>query len=229
MSIHITALTDPDYGRSSHRLAWLASDAMGIPVGSAFLRLFTMAGQEHLAELELHVHPAERRRHIGSRLLDAAVAGARDDGRRHLFTQTEAGSPGDLFLPSRGFRKVLTLVYTRLPLAQADLAALTTTVDRPHPGYRLASWDGTVPDALAETFTAARRAMDDMPSGDSDYGTVPWDIDRVRETILWCREHHPELDGLLTDTADNNLPMRNINDALGYAPTHTSIQYQRDL
>lgn len=128
---------------------------------------------------------------------------------------------------------------------------------------------------------------------DSGYGTVPWDIDRVRaaaqaverrgdllhsvvaiaesdgsvagftelvvpgdgtgdgqhystgvlpghrgrglglwmkaETILWCREHHPGLNGLLTDTADNNLPMRNINDALGYAPTHSSIQYQLDL
>lgn len=293
MSIDITPLKDPDQDLSSHRLAWLASDATGIPVGSAFLRLFTRGGQEHLADLELHVHPAERRKHVGSRLLEAAVAGAQADGRRCLIARTEAGLPGDLFLSARGFRGVLTLIHTRLPLAQVDLAALTELIDRPHPGYRLVSWDGMVPDALAETFTAVRRAMDDMPVGDTDYGTVTWDIDRVRaaaqavekrgdllhtvvaiddsdgsivgftelvvpgdgtgdgqhystgvlpehrgrglgrwmkaESIRRARERHPALDGLLTDTADTNPYMRGINDALGYAPTHTALQYQLDL
>jgi hypothetical protein len=59
--VRITPLTDPRRGASSHRLAWLAVAADGVPVGSAFLRLFTGAGQDQLAELELHVHPAERR------------------------------------------------------------------------------------------------------------------------------------------------------------------------
>jgi GNAT superfamily N-acetyltransferase len=293
LSIRITPLTDPDHDLSGHRLAWLASDATGIPLGSAFLRLFTRAGQEHLAELDLHVHPAERRKHVGSRLLEAAVAGARDDGRRCVIAQAGAGSPGDLFLSARGFREVLTLIYARLPLAQADLGALSELIDRPHPGYRLASWDGAVPDALAETFTAARRAMDDMPMGDTDYGTVAWDIDQVRaaaravekrgdllhtvvavddsdgsiagftelvvpgdgtgdgrhystgvlpehrgrglgrwmkaESIRWARERHPALEGLLTDTVDDNPYMRGINDALGYVPTHRALEYQLDL
>ena len=293
MSIRITPLTDTDHDLSGHRLAWLASEATGIPLGSAFLRLFTRPGQEHLAELDLHVHPAERRRHVGSRLLEAAVAGARDDGRRCVIAQAGAGSPGDLFLSARGWREVLTLIYARLPLAQADLGALAELIDRPHPGYRLASWDGAVPDALAETFTAARRAMDDMPMGDTDYGTVAWDIDQVRaaaravekrgdllhtvvavddsdgsiagftelvvpgdgtgdgrhystgvlpehrgrglgrwmkaESIRRARERHPALEGLLTDTVDDNPYMRGINDALGYVPTHTALEYQLDL
>jgi hypothetical protein len=59
MSVRITALTDPAGDPSSYRLAWLASDTDGIPVGSAFLRLFTRTGQEHLAELDLRVHPAD--------------------------------------------------------------------------------------------------------------------------------------------------------------------------
>jgi GNAT superfamily N-acetyltransferase len=42
------------------------------------------------------------------------------------------------------------------------------------------SWDGAVADEPAETFAASRRAMDDMPMGDADYGTVVWDVDRVR-------------------------------------------------
>ncbi|MEV7794132.1 GNAT family N-acetyltransferase [Streptomyces sp. NPDC087512] len=180
MSLRITPLTDPAHGPHSRRLAWLAADADSIPVGTAFLRLFTDPGQEHLAELTLHVHPGERRKCVGSRLLDAAVVTARDNARRCVVAQAEAGSPGDHFLAARGFRKVLTLRFTRLPLAEVDTAALSEIVDRPHPGYRLLSWRGTVPDGLAETFAASRRAMDDMPMDDTDHGTVTWDVDRVK-------------------------------------------------
>ncbi|MCO5998812.1 GNAT family N-acetyltransferase [Actinoallomurus rhizosphaericola] len=180
MPVRITALIDPDTDPSHRRLAWLASDADDAPVGSAFLRLFTAAGQDHLAELQLNVHPAERRRHTGSRLLDAVVAAAREDGRRCVITQATAGSPGERFLSARGFRKVLTLTYTRLPLSDADIATLVKIIEQPHPGYRLASWDGAVPDELAETFVVSRHAMDDMPMGSIDFGTVTWDLERVR-------------------------------------------------
>jgi GNAT superfamily N-acetyltransferase len=293
LSIRITPLIDPDGGTSTRRLAWLASDTNGIPVGSAFLRLFTRTGQDHLAELDLCVHPAERRNRTGSRLLEAAVAAARQDGRRCVIAQAEAGSPGDRFLPARGFRRVLTLIFTRLTLAEADITALTEITEQSHPGYRLSSWEGTVPDGLAETFVASRHAMDDMPMGSTDFGTVTWDLKRVRAaaaaiekrgdllhtvvaidesdgsiagftelvvpgdgkgdgqhygtgvlpghrghglgrwmkaaSIRQARERHPDLGGLLTDTADNNPYMRHINDALGYAPTHTTFEYQLDL
>ncbi len=192
MSIHITPLTCPGRVLSGHRLAWLASDADGIPVGSAFLRVFTDAGREHLAELTLAVHPAERRRRIGSRLLDAALAAAREDGRRHVVAQAEAGSPGGRFLPARGFRKALTLTYARLALDTVDATALVGIVGRPHPGYRLTSWHGTVPDHLAGTFAASRRAMDDMPMDDAGHDagrtTVTWDVDRVREAARAVQE-----------------------------------------
>ncbi|MEW2619035.1 GNAT family N-acetyltransferase [Streptomyces sp. NPDC048106] len=181
MSVRVTALTDPEADSSGRRLAWLASGADGVPVGSAFLRLFARTGQDHLAELELHVHPAERRRRTGSLLLRAAVAAARADGRRSMITQAEAGSPGEEFLAARDFRKVLTLTYTRLPLADADTEALTGIIERPHPGYRLASWEGTVPDELAETFVLSRHAMDDTPMGSTDIGTITWDLERVRD------------------------------------------------
>ncbi|MCE7003739.1 GNAT family N-acetyltransferase [Kibdelosporangium philippinense] len=175
--MHITPLTDPNHGLASYRLAWLASDTAGVPVGSAFLRMFTAAGQNHLAELSLTVHPASRRNGIGARLLHAAVAAAREDGRRSVVTQAQADSPGDHFLLAQGLRRVLTLTYARLRLADADVAKIT---EQPHPGYRLMSWNGTVPDELADTFAASRRAMDDMPMDETDYGTVTWDVARVR-------------------------------------------------
>ncbi|MFH8516308.1 GNAT family N-acetyltransferase [Streptomyces gelaticus] len=293
MSLRITALADPDRSGGSHRLAWLASDHAGSPLGSAFLRVFTREGQDHLAELELHVHPAERRKGVGSRLFGAAVAAAREEGRRSVIAQVEADSPGDGFLRAKGLRKVLTLTYVRLSLAKADTGALRRAVGQPHPGYRLISWEGTVPDELAPAFAASRRAMDDMPMDDTDFGTVAWDVDRVRSaaaavaargdllhtvaaidesdativgftelvvpgdgkgdaqhygtgvlpehrghglgrwmkarSVLRARESHPDLEGLLTDTADSNTHMRRINDELGYEPTHKSVEYQLDL
>jgi GNAT superfamily N-acetyltransferase len=293
VTFRITALIDPDVSAAGRRLAWLASDGDGVPVGSAFLRLFTGAGQEHLAELDLQVHPAQRRKHVGSGLLDAAVAAARQDRRRSVIAQAEAQSPGDKFATRHGFRRVLALIYSRLGLADADVPALTAIVDQAHPGYHLISWDGTAPDELAETFAASRRAMDDMPMDSTDFGTVTWDVARVRAAaaaierrgdflhtvaavgdvdttiagfselvvpgdtagdaqhygtgvlpehrghglgrwmkaaaILRARERYPDLGGLLTDTADSNAPMRRINDALGYVPTHTTYEYQLDL
>ncbi|WP_406491240.1 GNAT family N-acetyltransferase [Streptomyces sp. NBC_01604] len=293
MTLRITPLADPEVRASSRRLAWLASGADEVPLGSAFLRLFTREGQQHLAELEIAVHGAERRRGVGTRLLDAAVAAAREEQRRSVLAQAEQGSAADSFLAARGFRRVLGLTFTRLPLADADLAGLEKLVRLPCPGYRLTEWDGTVPDELARSYADSRRAMDDMPMEDTDYGTVVWDVERVvaaaeavaqrgellhtvaavdasdgsvvgfselvvpgdgrgdgrhygtavlpehrghglarwmkATSILRARARHPELAGLCTDTADGNAPMRAVNDALGYVPTHRAVEYQLDL
>jgi GNAT superfamily N-acetyltransferase len=180
VSIRITPLTDSDRTHASRCFAWLASHLDGTPTGSAFLRLFDRPGETHRAELDLVVHPAERRRGAGTLLLSAAAGAAREEGRRNVFAQAEADSPGDLFLRARGFRRVLTLTYARLPIAQINPDELVEIVERPHPGYRLASWDGVVPDELATTFAASRRAMDDMPMDDTDYGVQTWDVERVR-------------------------------------------------
>ncbi|MES5820134.1 GNAT family N-acetyltransferase [Streptomyces sp. RG80] len=176
MTLRIVPLTDPEPGASSRRLAWLASTNDGAPAGSAFLRLFTKAGQDHLAELEIAVHPAERRRGVGTLLLDAAVTAARSEGRRSVIAQAEQGSPADRFLAARGFRPVLSLTYARLALADADVTALA---EQPCPGYELTEWDGTVPAELAQSYADSRRAMDDMPMEGTDYGTVVWDVPRV--------------------------------------------------
>ncbi|MFD8199523.1 GNAT family N-acetyltransferase [Streptomyces sp. NPDC003470] len=182
MSLRVTALADPERTSSGHRLAWLAARDDGEPLGSAFLRVFTREGQEHLAELQVNVHSAERRRRVGSRLLEAAVAAAREAGRRSVLAQADAGTPGDHFLAAHGFRRVLALTYARLPLQGWDsdrAGVIDAAARRPHPGYRLVSWRGTVPGELAESFAASRRAMDDMPMDDTDYGVVAWDVERV--------------------------------------------------
>ena len=320
----LTALRDPQPGPSSYRLAWVAADDDGHPVGTAYLRVFTAGGAEHRTEAEMVVHPAERRRGAGTALLAEAVQAARELGRRALVAgPVEAGSPGEAFLTARGLRPVLGLTYARLDLAGADVTV------PPAPGYRLVVWEGTVADELAETFAASRRAMDDMPMDEADVGAETWDVARVRaiaaaverrgdtlctvaavaevagtiagftelvvpatattgpqpakadalhaeagaqhpdaglhpgadaqhaetgvdaqhygtgvlpehrgrglarwmkaEAIRHTRAAHPQVRGLLTDTADSNAAMRKVNDALGYAPTHRSVLFQLDL
>ncbi|GGX59335.1 GNAT family N-acetyltransferase [Streptomyces fructofermentans] len=205
MPQRITALTDPEPGASSRRLAWLASDDEGVPLGSAFLRLFTRTGQEHLAELELAVHLSERRQGVGTRLLEAAAAAARAQGRRSVLAQAEDGSPADLFLAARGFRRVLALTYARLSLDEADLERIDGIVARPHGDYRLVEWDGTVPDRLAAGFAASRRAMDDMPMDGTDYGTVVWDVDRVVAAAAAVAERGELLHTVAVSTADGTI------------------------
>ena len=287
----ITAWREPHQGPSSHRLAWVATSDENYPVATAYLRVFTAAGAEHRTEAEITVHPAERRRGAGTALLSEAVAAARALGRRTLVAgPVEAGSAGESFLTARGLRPVLALTCARLALADADGTAALT---EPHPGYRLISWEGTVPDDLAATFAASRRAMDDMPMDEADVGAESWDVDRVRaiaaavaargdtlctvaavaepdgaivgftelvvtgpgrtdaqhygtgvlpghrgrglarwmkaEAIRHTRLRHPDVPGLLTDTADSNVAMRKVNDALGYAATHRSVLFQLDL
>ncbi|WP_244905318.1 GNAT family N-acetyltransferase [Streptomyces agglomeratus] len=171
-------LTQPALG--SHRLIWLATGADGGPVGIAGLRVFTSPGQEHLSELELHVDPAHRRLGIGSLLLAEVVAACHAENRRSLIAAAAADSPGEAFSERRGFSRALTLDHLLLRLDELPDADQPLTSDTAPPGYRLAGWTGTVPDEFADAFASAKTAMNDMPVGDMDYGSVAWDADRVR-------------------------------------------------
>jgi GNAT superfamily N-acetyltransferase len=188
LNIRLTPLTDPDYRPFSRRLAWLAADADGNPVGSAFLRLNSRRAQSHLAELEINVHPAERRRGIASRLLNAVVASAREHDVSTLLADTRVDSAGDHFLHRHGFAVGLTLVFARLRLADVVLEL----VEGPE-GYRLESWAGVVRDELAQTFTDARAGMADAPQGNIAYGEDVWDVERTRNAAQVIEQRGEQL------------------------------------
>ncbi|MFJ8043591.1 GNAT family N-acetyltransferase [Kitasatospora sp. NPDC096147] len=293
MTLRITPLTDPAPRASGYRLVWQATGEEDYPLGSAGLVVHTAPGLDHSAHLDIRVHPAERRRGVGTRLLAAALAAARESDRRSLVGWVRADSPGGAFLEGHGFSPVLSFVHTRLELAEVDPAGLAGGIQQPHPGYRLTSWDGLVPDDLAAAYLAALGAMDDQPTGDEEAGAMVWDLDRLETAVaaidrrgerlhtvaavdesdgtvagfteLVCpvdgggegrhygtgvlprhrgrglarwmklasiaaaRERHPDLAGLLTDTAEENHAMRRVNDALGYRTTHTATEYRLSL
>ena len=182
MSIRLVEVTAGD------RSGWLAVAEDGHPVGTAFVR----PPADGAAELELHVHPAERRTGTGTRLLEAAVGSADAAGSRFLVCgPVEEGSPGERFLVARGLRPVLRLTYTRLDLATASLPDVDAVA---RPGYRLVAWSGVVPDGLANSFAASRRAMDDMPM--DELGATPraWDVDRLHAVAAAVADRGDHLD-----------------------------------
>lgn len=167
-------------GARSRKLLWLVRGATGEAVASAALRLFDDPGRHRPAEGHITVHPAHRRLGRGSRLLSTLTEAATAAGRRSLVTEVAVGTPGESFLAARGFVPVLRLTWLRLVLEDVpDRIGKLSGV--PRPGYRLAFWEGVVPDALADSFARARQGMDDMPTGGMDFGEVRWDAERVRE------------------------------------------------
>jgi GNAT superfamily N-acetyltransferase len=164
----------------SRLLLWLLRNAGDEPVATATLRLFNDPGRSHLAEVRLTVHPAYRRLGTGSRLLSTATEAAAGAGCRSLVTEVMAGTPDEAFLATRNFVPVLRLTWQRLMLDDIP-DRIHKLPEVPHPGYRLTAWAGVVPDPLAESFARARQGMDDMPTGEMDFGEVRWDVERVRE------------------------------------------------
>ncbi|GHE73390.1 GNAT family N-acetyltransferase [Streptomyces capitiformicae] len=175
-------LTRPRLG--TRLLTWFAyqDDGRGHSraVGAATLCLFDREGQEHLAEMELYVRPDARRRGTGTELLSAVVAAAVSAGRRSLIAEVPACTAAELFCVRRGFRHALTLHHLLLSLSEVHRGWLDELTSVERPGYRVAEWNGAVPDALADAFADAKSVMNDMPTGDLDHGTVAWDAERVR-------------------------------------------------
>lgn len=169
-------LTTP--GVDSRHLLWVARDD-GRITGIARLRLFDGSGRAHLGEFVIHVHPAHRRRGIGSALLKTVARAAREERRRSIVVEASSETSGVPFLDVNGFTCVLSLSLLLLRVREAG--GIEEIVHAEHPGYRLTRWLGVVPDELAETFATAKGAMGDMPTGDVEYGTTSWDPDRVRD------------------------------------------------
>ncbi len=217
-------LTAPEHSAPGGRLVWLAADGEGNPVGTASLRFFGDPGQAHLAELAVRVHPVERRKGVGSRLVEEALAGAGAEGRRAVVAPAEGGTPGEAFLVARGFRKALTLRHARLDLT-ADPGPVASAGGGTADGYRLVAWDGAVPEELAASYADARRAMDDMPMGEVDYGTTSWDVDRLRAAARVVEERGEHLhtvaavataDGSIAGFTELVVPADGTGDALHY-------------
>jgi GNAT superfamily N-acetyltransferase len=185
---HLGRLTHPwpDTGHE-HSVARLGDEVAGTLSLS-----FPEADNLHLAEVELTVHPAYRRRGVGRALHAHAVARARARGRRLLIgeytTTLPGGAPRDsafqAFAEAVGAKAALPEVRRRLDLDTADTAGWEglLTAARPHAeGYSTVWWTDAVPEAYAADVAALdSRLVLDAPMGDLDMEAPKIDADRHR-------------------------------------------------
>jgi GNAT superfamily N-acetyltransferase len=172
------------------REAWLVPGPDGSVAGWYRLRLPDRENPDQ-ANLDLVVHPAERRHGIGLALLRHAASRAAAHRRTVLCGMARNGSPGESFARSAGAEPGLAEVKRVQDLAQVGkdkLDQLRGPAERAAAGYSLVSWIGPVPEEFIEQAAGVYGAMSDAPQ---DPGTAPevWDARRVRERVNDLRPH----------------------------------------
>jgi GNAT superfamily N-acetyltransferase len=153
-----------------------------------------MPNRENLdqANLDLMVHPAQRRHGLGLALLRHAAARAEASGRSVLNGTARQGGSGEAFAGSVGATRGLVDVQRVMDLRAAgdeQLARLRGPAEQAAAGYSLVSWTGPVPEEYLEQAAALFAAMNDAPH-DPHVAPEVWDGQRVRERVNQLRPRY---------------------------------------
>lgn len=203
LSREAARLDDP-LGPPASARVWLAShkpvleptqtwfvpgDAPGTALGYYHLRLPVRENRDR-ASMNLVVHPAARRRGIGSALLRHAARQAADDERSILGTDVPQGTAGEAFASRAGGTPGLTaarrvLVLAKLPAGH--VAGLRESATRAAAGYTLVTWSGDTPDEYLDGIAAVSNALSDAPHDDGHQARI-WDARRIRKQFDRERE-----------------------------------------
>jgi GNAT superfamily N-acetyltransferase len=133
--------------------------------------------------MNLLVHPARRRRGLGTALLRHLAERATAHDRTILGTMTLEGSDGEAFalrFGAKGGKSDVRRVQEPGKLPAGRVAALRETAERAAGGYSLARWTGITPDDRLDQVATLNNALNDAPH---DPGVEPhtWDAQQVRE------------------------------------------------
>jgi GNAT superfamily N-acetyltransferase len=168
------------------REVWLAADRDGDGtrrvLGWYRLELPERENRDR-ANLDLFVHPAQRRRGLGTALLRHAAVRAAEHERSVLASATRDGTPGAGFARSAGAEPGVVEIQRMLELgklADGRLERLREQAEQASSGYSVVSWTGPVPEEFIERVAPVYDALNDAPH---DAGEAPtlWDGQRVRE------------------------------------------------
>jgi GNAT superfamily N-acetyltransferase len=139
----------------------------------------------HRAELDVKVHPAWRRRGIGTALLRHAAGRAAAAGRAVMDRYVPQGSAGDAFARQAGARYGMQDIRRRIDLTAVPAATFTRLRDdaaKSAGGYRLVTWDGPTPAEHLKGVAAMFTAMNDAPR-DAGQDPQTWDEQRIRDQL----------------------------------------------
>lgn len=148
---------------------------------------------QHLAWLDLEVHPGHRRQGHGSALLEAMLARARSEGRTSVGVAGWESESTSRFAAAQGLELKQVEVNRRQALADLDRAELDRLYDeaRPHAAsYDLVRRLGPTPDDELEAMAVMVSAINDAPTDGLDIEDEVIDGARVRayETAMAGRD-----------------------------------------
>jgi GNAT superfamily N-acetyltransferase len=144
---------------------------------------FSQRENLHRAGVGVLVHPDERRKGLGTRLLDDALERVRKAGRRLVGSGTLADSGHAEFAQKMGFRNVLVEVHRRQDLQAVDndhVAKLLEKAREASRDYTVLRMTDAVPDDLLEAVAELSAAINDAPTGDMEVDDDVFDGARIR-------------------------------------------------
>ena len=164
-----------------HPEVWFAGESPAQADGCYTIAM-PLREDPHLAYVHPLVPPARRRAGIGTALLRHAAARAAAMGRTTLAGDARDGTAGEAFARALGARRGITEVRRLLDLAAipaGTLARLRAEAHRAARGYRVLSWEGTVPEEHLAQVAVVSAALGDAPHDPTRQAQV-WDAGRVR-------------------------------------------------
>ncbi|MPZ59731.1 MAG: GNAT family N-acetyltransferase [Propionibacteriales bacterium] len=168
-------------------------DAAGQLVGAADVHVSQWEDNQHMAHVDVTVHPDHRRSGHGSTLLDAVTGLARDWGKTLTSCEAWADSSGEGFAAYHGYKPGMRSAQRRLDLAALDwgqIDELHAEAADKATAYELVSIVGRAPEALIPDLVAVTAAINDAPLDDLEWEDEIYSVDRVRafETAQAARE-----------------------------------------
>ncbi len=136
-----------------------------------------------LGWLETTVHPAHRRRGVGTALFEHVRARALTSGRTKFGAEHWDGSPGEPFLTSHGFVRKSQAINRRQHLADVPLSRiqeLYAEACAASAAYELVRIHGRTPDDLMEAVSVMTAAINDAPLDDLDIEDEVFPPERIR-------------------------------------------------
>lgn len=138
----------------------------------------------HMAGLRVGVHPLERRKGHGSRLLERGLSYIRSRGRRVVQAHT-VDAPGPIaFAERHGFKRASSEIERRLDLSAIDwnkIVELNARAREAAADYTLERFLGPVPAERLNDMAVLMAAINDAPTDDLDIEDEVFDADRIRE------------------------------------------------
>ncbi len=164
---------------------WVCGDETAGTIQGWYYLILPERENRDRAYLYLIVHPAARRRGMGTALLRHAAERAARGGRSVLGSGAFQGSAGAAFAGRAGATPGLVearrvQVLGKIPAGRVTF--LREQAAQAATGYTLASWEGRIPDEYVTRYAEVENAMADAPHDDGEEPSV-WDAARVQEQM----------------------------------------------